>query len=77
MEKTTKNRDVILKICLAGHFLLDEINTALKLYGMIPLYAKDKRDACIIVAVNNRIYDIDDVDEMLKKQSLDTLSKEE
>ena len=32
---------------------LDEINRALKLYGMQPLYAKDKRDACMIVAINS------------------------
>ena len=77
MEKVTKNRDVIIKICLAGHFLLDEINTALKLYGMIPLYAKDQRDACIIVAVNNRIYDIDEIDEILKEHNFESLSKDE
>ena len=68
MEKHTKNRDTILKLCIAGHFLLDEINRALKLYGMTELYAKDPRDACIIVAVNKRIYELQKIDEMLKKQ---------
>ena len=68
MEKHTKNRDTILKLCIAGHFLLDEINRALKLYGMTELYAKDPRDACIIVAVNNRIYELHKIDEILKKQ---------
>ena len=50
MEKHTKNRDLILRFCIVAHFQLNEINTALKLYEMKPLYAKDKRDACIIVA---------------------------
>lgn len=68
MEKHTKNRDTILKLCIAGHFLPDEINRALKLYGMNELYAKDPRDACIIVAVNNRIYELHKIDEILKKQ---------
>ncbi len=77
MEKVTKNREVIIKISLAGHILLDEINTALKLYGMIPLYAKDQRDACIIVAVNNRIYEIDEIDEILKEHNFESLSKDE
>ena len=58
-----------------AHFQLNEINTALKLYEMKPLYAKDKRDACIIVAVNHRKYDLGDIDEMLENQGLMKLSK--
>ena len=53
---------------------MNEINTALKLYGMKPLYAKDKRDACIIVAINNRKYDLGDIDDMLVKNGLLKLS---
>ncbi len=75
MEKHTKNRDTILKLCIAGHFLLDEINRALKLYGMTELYAKDPRDACIIVAINNRIYDLHKIDELLEKQGFQKLLK--
>lgn len=77
MEKHTKNRDLILRMCIAGHFLLDEINRALKLYGMNPLYAKDRRDAAIIVAVNNRIYDLADIDEILERQGSSRLSADE
>ena len=77
MEKHTKNRDLILRFCIAGHFLLNEVNRALKLYGMSPLYAKDKRDACIIVAINNRKYELFEIDDMLQKQGLKKLSKEE
>lgn len=43
---------------------------------MKPLYAKDKWDACIIVAVNHRKYDLGDIDEMLENQGLMKLSKE-
>lgn len=43
---------------------------------MKPLYAKDKRDACIIVAVNYRKYDLGDIDEILENQGLTKLSKE-
>ena len=75
MEKHTKNRDLIIKFCIAGRFGLNEINTALKLYGMNPLYAKDKRDACIIVAVNNKKYDLFEIDDILEKQGLNKLSK--
>lgn len=76
MEKHTKNRDLIIRLCLAGHFSVLEMNRALKLYGMNPLYAKDKRDACIIVAINNRIYQIWDVDDLLQKQGFAKLLME-
>lgn len=76
-EKHTKNRDLILRLCIAGHFSLNEINRALKIYGMSPLYSKDKRDAAIIVAVNNRKYDMDEIDDILQQQGLDKLSKDE
>ncbi len=77
MERHTKNRDVILRLCIAGHFTLEELNRALKLYGMTPLYAKDRRDAAIIVAVNNRIYDLARIDEILEEQGLLKLSVDE
>ena len=76
MEKHTKNRDLIIRFCVAAHFQLNEINTALKLYDMKPLYAKNKRDACIIVAINNRKYDLCNIDEILEKQNLTKLSKD-
>ena len=77
MEKHTKDRDMIIRLCLAGHFNWDETNRALKLYGLSELYAKDPRDACIIVAVNNRIFDMYEIDEMLMKQGLKKLTTEE
>ncbi len=77
MEKHTKDRDLIIRLCLAGHFSWDETNRALKLYGLSELYAKDPRDACIIVAVNNRIFDMYEIDEMLIKQGLKKLTTEE
>ena len=76
-ERHTTNRDLILRLCIAGHFTLEEINRALKLYGMTPLYAKDKRDASIIVAINNRIYDLSDLDDVLVKQGFSKLSADE
>ena len=77
MEKHTKNRDLIIRLCIAGHFSLEEINRALKLYGMTPLYAKDKRDAGLIVAINNRIYDLSEIDDLLETQGFYKLSSDE
>lgn len=76
MEKHTKNRDLIIRFCLAGHFQLDEVNRALKLYGMAPLYAKDRRDACIIVAIHNRIYELSEIDNLLEAHNLKKISFE-
>ncbi len=77
MEKHTKDRDLIIRLCLAGHFNWDETNRALKLYGLSELYAKDPRDACMIVAINNRIYDMYEIDEMLMAKGLKKLTTEE
>ena len=76
MEKNTKSRDVIIRLCIAGHFNLKEINRTLKLYGMSELYAKDSRDAVIIVAINNRTYNMSDIDEMLVQRGLQKLTKD-
>ena len=77
MEKHTKNRDLIIRLCLAGHFDLTETNRALKLYGMSELYPKISRDACIIVAINNHIFDMLRVDECLRSEGLRTLTRGE
>lgn len=77
MEKHTTNRDVIIRMCVVGHFTLEETNRALKLYGMSPLYAKDKRDANIIVAIHHRMYDLGEIDDLLEKQGFLKLSVKE
>ena len=76
MEKHSRDRDLIIRLCIAGHFNWDETNRALKLYGMSELYAKDPRDAVLIVALNNRIYKLYDIDELLLSHGLAKLSVE-
>ncbi|MCR5012947.1 MAG: hypothetical protein K6A72_11415 [Lachnospiraceae bacterium] len=76
-EKHTKKRDHIIRLCVAGHFNLMETNRALKLYGMNELYPKNSRDACIIVAINNRIFNLAKIDDSLEEQGLEKLSTEE
>jgi hypothetical protein len=76
MEKHTRDRDLIIRFCIAGHFNWDETNRALKLYGLNELYAKDPRDAVLIVALNNRIYNLFDIDEMLLEYGLKKLTTE-
>lgn len=69
-EKRTEKRDVILRICLASHFLLDEVQEALRLYGMSPLHERIPRDMAFIVAFSNRIYSIFEVDSILRENDL-------
>ena len=76
MEKHTKNRDLIIRFCVAGHFNWDETNRALKFYGFNELYSKDSRDAVLIVAINNRLFDFDKIDEMLMQHGMERLSAE-
>lgn len=76
MEKHTENRDLILRFCLAGKFDLRETNRALKLYGFRELYSKDVRDACIIVAISNRIFDFAAIDEVLTERNQKKISSD-
>lgn len=66
-EKRTKQRDVILRLCYAAEFTLGETQRALKKYGMAELYAKDERDALIMISFNERPGSIIDVNSMLKE----------
>ncbi len=69
-EKQTQQRDIILRICLAAEFTLGETQEALVLYGMAPLYEKIRRDTAFIVAFCSRVYDIHDVDAILRENKL-------
>ena len=72
-EKHTKQRDVIVRICYAAEFTLSETQRALRKYGMAELYAKDERDAMIMIAFNERPGSIIDVNTMLKTHGLQPL----
>ena len=65
-EKKTRKRDLILRLCLAGSFSLEETNRALKMYGFSPLYARDRRDAVIITCINTNHCAPDYVNELLQ-----------
>ena len=46
------SRDRIIALCFAAHMNEDEMNHALIYAGYSPLYARDKRDSCLLLAVN-------------------------
>ena len=64
-EKHTKQRDTILKLCLGAGFSLDQIQRALKIYGMSPLYARFPRDAVLISAISAGNYEPAEINRIL------------
>lgn len=75
-EKHTVQRDIILRICLAAQFDLDETQKALILYGMAPLYWPLPRDIVFIAAILHKAFDIHQVNEILVRCGLAPLVKE-
>ncbi len=64
-EKHTVQRDIVLRICLAAQFDLDETQKALILYGMAPLYRLLPRDIVFMAAILHKVYDIHQVNDVL------------
>lgn len=65
-EKHTRQRDTILRLCLAARFGLEEVQEALILYGMAPLHGRLARDAVLTVAIQNGICDLCEVNRLLE-----------
>jgi len=72
-EKKTLKRDVLLRICYAAELTLQELQRALKIYGMNPLYARNPRDAILIVCFCQRPGEIHDVNEYLRQNGMPPL----
>lgn len=72
-EKVTRQRDVLLRICYAAEFTLEETQQALRLYRMDTLYARDPRDALLIACFHNRPGSILEVNELLLRSRLTPL----
>ena len=66
-EKHTRQRDVILRLCLGAKFRPEEVREALTLYGMAPLYGRFPRDAVLLVVFRNGIRDIAEVNRLLRE----------
>lgn len=66
-EKHTRRRDTILRLCLAARFRPEEACEALLLYGMAPLYVRFPRDAVLLAAMQNGVYDLRAVNGLLER----------
>lgn len=64
-EKVTRQRDIILRICYAAEFTLEETQRALQLYRMDSLYVRDPRDALIMACFNQRPGSVIEVNQLL------------
>ena len=72
-EKRTRQRDIILRICYAAEMSLEQTQRALKKYEMPQLYAKQPRDALLMIIFNERPGDIIDVNEILNEHGMEPL----
>lgn len=72
-EKVTRRRDIILRLCYAAEFTVDETQRALEIYGMPKLYPRQTRDQRLITLFNTRPGNILDLNEYLKRHKLDPL----
>lgn len=72
-EKVTRQRDVILRICYASELTLSETQQALRLYRMNTLYARDPRDAFLMICFHTRPGNVLELNELLMKDRLEPL----
>ncbi|MDO4179577.1 MAG: hypothetical protein Q4D21_10410 [Phascolarctobacterium sp.] len=68
-------RDRALCLSLAVHMSLEEVNTFLKYLGLAQLYARDRRDAIVIFAINKK-YSVHDTNAALYEAGLGVLCEE-
>lgn len=72
-EKRTRQRDVILRLCYAAKFTLEETQHALQIYEMPQLYEKIPRDAVLMLCFRDRPGNVNDVNAVLKKHGMEML----
>lgn len=66
-EKRTRQRDVILRLCLAAQFRPEEVQEVLLRYGMAPLWWRFPRDAILLAAFASELYDLQAVNRLLEQ----------
>lgn len=72
-EKRTKQRDIIIRICFAAKFDINELQEALRLYEMPELYNRIKRDKLIIEGFKKGFKSVDKFNEFLIKNNAEPL----
>lgn len=75
-KKNNPSRDNVLLICIAAEMNLKETRRTLELFNHRELYPKDERDAIIAIFINNKIFDIEQINDRLFEHQLDLLGNE-
>ncbi len=68
-RKKNPSRDKILALCLGAKMPLKDIQRVLKLSHQGILYAKNVRDAVIIVCIHHNIYEISTINDYLQEKN--------
>ncbi len=66
-EKHTRQRDLILRLCIAARFRPEEAQEALLRCGMAPLWRRLPRDAVLLAAFGSGIQDLQEVNRLLER----------
>lgn len=74
-EKRTRQRDLILRLCLTAEFGPEEAQEALLRYGMAPMWWRFPRDAVLLAAFGSRVNDLQKVNELLEQYGQPPLLK--
>lgn len=69
--KRTRNRNTILRLCIAMEMQLEDVQQALRLYGMNPL-SDNARDSVIAAGIDHRS-SVDEIDDWLAGLSMEAL----
>ena len=62
------SKDKILALCLSARMSFEEIQRALEIAQTGILYAKDPRDAAIILCIHNGMYNVNDINQFLVQE---------
>lgn len=65
--KTNPTRDKLLILCIASRMNVNQTKKVLVSFGLSPLYAKSARDAIIYACINNKVWNIKEINEQLFK----------
>lgn len=72
-ERSNPGRDKIIAICIGLGATFSQINKALEIAKLSPLYPRDERDARIAISVNQGVRTVTDINLLLEKNSLKPL----
>ena len=74
--KTNPSRDIVLILCVAAGMNRKSTRRILEVYGHRELYAKDTRDIIIATYINNKKFNLNEINDELFRYGLQTLNSQ-